>query len=118
MGDALSIQERDLMDLGDPAPGNWHRLLKPGHHGSRSASDPAWIESLHPEVALITAGRGNSFGFPNEETLATLKASGCQALVTGASFGLQARAMRGGWSLLTGDGEVSGPQGVSVSRFQ
>jgi competence protein ComEC len=118
MGDALSIQERDLMDLGDPAPGNWHRLLKPGHHGSRSASDPAWIESLHPEVALITAGRGNSFGFPNEETLATLKASGCQALVTGASFGLQARAVRGGWSLLTGDGEVSGPQGVSVSRFQ
>ncbi len=105
MGDALGIQERDLMDLGDPDSGHWHRLIKTGHHGSRGASDPAWIEALHPEVALITAGRRNTFEFPHAETLETLKAHGCSSIwVAGPSYGVRLEALREGWSVETGEG--------------
>ena len=64
MGDALAPQERDLLDLGDPGPAP-HRLLKVGHHGSRNASDPAWIGALAPEVAIIPAGLRNRFEHPH-----------------------------------------------------
>ena len=63
MGDALAIQERDLMDLGEPGP-TTHRLLKAGHHGSRNASDPAWIAALKPEVVIIPASYRNPFNTP------------------------------------------------------
>ena len=41
MGDALGIQERDLLDLGDPGPGAAGRLLKVGHHGSSERLGPS-----------------------------------------------------------------------------
>jgi len=75
MGDVLDIQERDLMDLGDPGVRISHRVLKPGHHGSCSTADPRWIGALRPEVALITAGRHNTFEFPHARTLDVLRAN-------------------------------------------
>lgn len=97
MGDAEGIQERDLLDLGDPSASARHRLLKPGHHGGRSVCDPAWIGALRPEVALITAGRENRFGFPAPETLATLERADCRVLVTGTAGGWKVEARPGGW---------------------
>ncbi len=103
MGDALALQERDLLDLGDPGGGPLHRLLKAGHHGSRSASDPAWVEGLRPEVALITAGRRNTFGFPHAAVLETLRGAGCeQAWVVGSACGVRLEAVPGGWKAVTG----------------
>lgn len=103
MGDALALQERDLLDLGDPGSGPPHRLLKAGHHGSRSASDSAWVEALRPEVALITAGRRNAFGFPHAATLDVLRAAGCgQVWVTGHARGVRLEAVPGGWKTETG----------------
>lgn len=97
MGDVGGVQERDLLDLGDPPPFVGHRLLKPGHHGGRGVCDPTWIAALKPEVALITAGRANAFGFPASETLATLGRAGCQALVVGPAGGWQVTAGGEGW---------------------
>lgn len=104
MGDALGMQERDLLDLGDPVPGPGHRLLKVGHHGSRSASDPAWLEALRPEGAVITAGRRNAFGFPHQATLDALRSAGCgTAWVVGPDQGLRLEAAPGGkWSVERG----------------
>lgn len=103
MGDALSPQERDLMDLGDPGPAP-HRLLKVGHHGSRNASDPAWIAALDPEVAVIPAGLHNRFEHPHAETLDTLAGRGLRPWVTGPSGGVRVEAVPGGWRITTGDG--------------
>jgi competence protein ComEC len=104
MGDALQVQERDLMDLHDPEPDPFHRALKVGHHGSRSSSDPAWIAALHPEVALITAGRANRFDHPHPETRATLEAAKVPYAVAGERRGLRLEAVAGGWELEGGDG--------------
>ncbi|HWQ08007.1 MAG TPA: MBL fold metallo-hydrolase, partial [Holophaga sp.] len=103
MGDALGIQERDLMDLGDPGPGSPRRLLKTGHHGSASATDPAWTGALRPEVAVIAAGRRNAFGFPQAATLDTLAAAGCRSVwVAGPRAGVRLEATPGGWAVETG----------------
>ena len=103
MGDALGIQERDLMDLGEPGPGKGHRLLKVGHHGSRSASDSGWLSGLRPEMAVITAGRRNAFGFPHGSTLETLASVGCRSVwVTGLMNGVRIEAVPEGWSVQAG----------------
>ena len=104
MGDALSLQERDLLELGDPPTGPRHRLLKVGHHGSRNASDPAWISRLEPEIALICAGRRNPFGHPHPETLEQLNAGGIAGFQSGACFGVRFEAAPGGWKVTNGDG--------------
>lgn len=48
-------------------------IIKTGHHGSKTASDPAFIAQIKPKLAIISAGRNNRYGHPNQETLLTLK---------------------------------------------
>jgi len=103
MGDALAIQERDLLDLGDPGA-TTHRLLKAGHHGSRNASDPAWVAALKPEVVIIPAGLRNRFEHPHPETLETLRRQDLTPWVTGPASGVRVAAMDGGWRIETGEG--------------
>ena len=47
-------------------------LLKVGHHGSRGSSGDEWLNSLRPQVAVISVGQ-NNYGHPAPETLARLK---------------------------------------------
>lgn len=53
-------------------PGLKVDVLKLGHHGSKTSSDPEVLKQLSPKVGIISAGRKNRYGHPNEETLATL----------------------------------------------
>lgn len=106
MGDALAMQEQDLLDLGDPTPGAQHRLLKLGHHGSRSSSTPEWLQALRPEVSLAAAGRQNRFGHPHAETLATLQTLGLEPpWLVGMNKGVKVDAVPEGWALETGEGQ-------------
>jgi competence protein ComEC len=106
MGDALAIQERDLLSLGDPGP-PIHRLLKVGHHGSRNASDPAWVAALRPEVAIIPAGFRNRFEHPHAETQVTFEQAGLKPWITGPCAGVRVALLDGGWDIQTGDGSRS-----------
>lgn len=103
MGDALAIQERDLLGLGEPGPFR-HRLLKAGHHGSRTASDAAWVAALGPEVVIIPAGFPNRFEHPHPETLATFQRQGLTPWITGPSRGVRVSALAAGWRIETGAG--------------
>lgn len=107
MGDALQIQERDLMDLGEPGPDAFHRILKVGHHGSRSSSAPEWIKALSPDAAIISAGRRNRFGHPHDETLETLRESSVRTFITGAERGVRMEAVEGGWAAENGGGGLA-----------
>ena len=104
MGDALQIQERDLMDLGEPGPGILHRFLKVGHHGSRSASDAGWINILSPDAAIITAGRHNRFGHPHEETVEILHREKVPSFITGSERGVRVEVVKDGWRMESGSG--------------
>lgn len=48
-------------------------VLKLGHHGSDTASDPEFIHRVRPKLAIISAGLNNRYGHPKASTLATLR---------------------------------------------
>ncbi len=48
--------------------------LKVAHHGSDDPGLPGLLERLRPRVAVISAGRHNSYGHPAPATLAALRA--------------------------------------------
>ncbi len=62
-------------------------VLKLGHHGSKTASDPAFIRQVKPQLAIISAGRMNRYGHPNQETLTTLKKEQIRSMST-QQFGM------------------------------
>ena len=68
-GDAGTPVERDLVLAGVALSA---RLLKVGHHGSRTATSPEFLRAVSPRAALLSCGRENRFGHPAPETLRTL----------------------------------------------
>ena len=75
MGDADKAAEVNMIAAGLAAPVT---ILKVGHHGSDSASSPAFLALIKPAVAIYSAGVGNSFGHPKAVTLIDLAAVGAQ----------------------------------------
>lgn len=47
-------------------------VLKAGHHGSRTSSATEFVALVDPDIAVISAGRNNSYGHPHQEVLDTL----------------------------------------------
>lgn len=60
-------------------------VLKVGHHGSITSTTPAFLRAVHPRIALISVGAGNSYGHPGAEVLRELAAAGVQTLRTDRS---------------------------------
>jgi competence protein ComEC len=54
------------------------RILKVAHHGSRTSTSAALLEAWRPHIALISAGRGNTFGHPAPEVVARLESIGAR----------------------------------------
>ncbi|HRH24858.1 MAG TPA: MBL fold metallo-hydrolase [Candidatus Paceibacterota bacterium] len=48
-------------------------ILKLGHHGSRTSTTSAYLKATTPSLALISAGKNNSYGHPHKEVLDLLK---------------------------------------------
>lgn len=69
MGDASKQVERQLMSEYDLKAD----VIKVGHHGSNTSSDPDFLDSLDCKVALISCGYKNKYGHPSVETLKTLE---------------------------------------------
>ena len=49
-------------------------LLKVAHHGSRTATTEAFLETVRPRVAVVSAGAGNPYGHPAPATIDRLHA--------------------------------------------
>ena len=57
------------------------QILKVPHHGS-AYQDARLYQELHPEIALISVGAGNSYGHPAQKTLLGLRQAGAHVLRT------------------------------------
>jgi competence protein ComEC len=55
-------------------------ILKAGHHGSKTSTSNEFVEKVSPDVAVISAGKGNSYGHP--EVLDILENYGIRILRT------------------------------------
>ncbi|MBR6754931.1 MAG: MBL fold metallo-hydrolase, partial [Clostridia bacterium] len=57
-------------------------VLKVGHHGSETSSSYVWLREVMPEYAVISVGKGNSYGHPHDELLSRLKDAGVKTFRT------------------------------------
>jgi competence protein ComEC len=57
-------------------------VLKLAHHGSHNGTDARWLDLTAPELAVVSLGRGNSYGHPHAETLSLLRSRGIPLLRT------------------------------------
>lgn len=56
--------------------------LKLGHHGSKTASAPEFLQTVKPDRVFISAGVNNRYGHPHAETMQTLRQLGLPAANT------------------------------------
>ena len=72
MGDAGVEVEADLIkkyDLQDVD------VLKVGHHGSKTSSSKTFIDEINPKYSIISVGKNNRYGHPNNSVLDNLDTS-------------------------------------------
>jgi competence protein ComEC len=58
------------------------QVLKLGHHGSHTSSSGTWLATVHPDIAVISAGLNNRYGHPHKDPLALLDELHIPYLVT------------------------------------
>jgi len=68
-GDAEVNSERAMVLSGQDLRAD---VIKIGHHGSRTSTSDALLDSVQPIAAVISVGGGNRFGHPHSEVLARL----------------------------------------------
>ncbi|MBN2075524.1 MAG: DNA internalization-related competence protein ComEC/Rec2 [Dehalococcoidales bacterium] len=51
-------------------------VLKLGHHGSASSTTSEFLSAVNPQIAIISAGKDNRYGHPDEEVMERLKMKG------------------------------------------
>jgi len=69
MGDATKESEERLLQSGLAD----YDVLVVGHHGSDSSSSKEFLEACGAELAIISAGRNNFYGHPDEDVLRRLE---------------------------------------------
>jgi competence protein ComEC len=65
-GDAEAASEREMLSRGRVAGVT---LLKVGHHGSRTSTTQEFFNAAAPKDAVVSVGRGNTFGHPRYEVI-------------------------------------------------
>lgn len=78
-GDAEAAAEEAMLAGGFELKAH---VLHVGHHGSRTSSTPRFLAAVRPEVAVYSAGRGNTYGHPHPEVLERLEALGVEVYGT------------------------------------
>src|ERR1019366_7286110 len=57
-------------------------VLKVAHHGSSTSSTSAFLDAVHPRVAVISVGVGNAYGHPSSGVVRSLLDRGATVLRT------------------------------------
>ena len=102
-GDAERPSEEAMVAAGLVTPVT---LLKVGHHGSKTSTNPGFLAAANPRDAVVSVGRGNTFGHPRAEVIGRLAAGGTHLFRTD-KFGLTT-------FLLTPDGGITEAAGEAA----
>ncbi len=78
-GDAERPAEELMLDAGEDLSAT---VLKVGHHGSGSSSCQRFLREVSPAYAVISCGKNNSYGHPDDGLLSRLKDAGAVAYRT------------------------------------
>lgn len=78
-GDIEQEKERELVIQGYDLRAD---VLKVAHHGSGTSSIPEFLDQTRALIAVISAGRNNSFGHPKSEVVARLRSRGMEIYET------------------------------------
>jgi competence protein ComEC len=74
-GDAEQENEVEMVNSGANLKAE---ILHLGHHGSNTSTHPTFLNEVHPEVAIYSAGEDNSYGHPHPEVVNLIEHSGVQ----------------------------------------
>ena len=66
MGDAEKPSEDEILNAGLDIKAD---VIKVGHHGSNSSSGGKFVTNVSPKHAVVSCGKGNSYGHPHKETI-------------------------------------------------
>jgi competence protein ComEC len=69
-GDAEKESENDILGKFSDIRSD---VLKVGHHGSETSTSQSFLEAVRPQYAAISAGAGNAYHHPHQDTLARLE---------------------------------------------
>jgi competence protein ComEC len=69
-GDAEEVSEEEMLAKGFDLSAD---VIKIGHHGSYTSTSDTFLKAVNPKYAIISVGKGNSYGFPHHETMSKLK---------------------------------------------
>lgn len=69
MADTRQETESQLISLRSLSASN---VLKIGHHGSTTSSSAQFLNAVNPNAVVISVGKDNEFGHPNEDVLTRL----------------------------------------------
>jgi competence protein ComEC len=70
-GDApITVEQKLVGQYGDLLKA---QILKLGHHGSKTSSSEIFLETVAPDVAVISSGANNSYGHPHKEVIDRLR---------------------------------------------
>ena len=72
MGDAGIDKEKDILNKYNVSDID---VLKVGHHGSKTSSSKEFISDINPRYSVISVGKNNRYGHPNNEVLNNIKDS-------------------------------------------
>jgi competence protein ComEC len=78
-GDMEEEEEHALLASGQDVSAT---ILKVGHHGSKTSSGTGFLMAVGPRVAVISCGRGNSYGHPHPMILKRFETLGIPVRVT------------------------------------
>ncbi|MGE5320426.1 MAG: DNA internalization-related competence protein ComEC/Rec2, partial [Hyphomicrobiaceae bacterium] len=70
-GDAERRGELELLESGADMSAT---ALVAGHHGSRTSSQPDFVERVHPRYGIFTVGYRNRYGHPHPQVVARFRA--------------------------------------------
>jgi len=95
-GDIEEEAEGDMLHLGGWLESD---VIKVPHHGGRTSAHEAFLDTVNPDIAVVSAERGNRFGHPHQEILEML--SGRKVLRTDTDGAIKIKKGAEGYAIKT-----------------